>query len=261
MTKLSNTTARFPPQIFVCAAVAGTVAAGVFGLRNLYQTSAVQSDGNGLTNAQVEARLKSLEDVAAGLQSRKKDEANPSITEKDSLVLDSFSDLMERLAAIEARLSILDQKSDEQEAMFDTDTTKQREHVLNRLEQQSQAPAARETLADSHANEEAQSQWGVTATDRLNLAFTEEPFFAENGGRLETDCRETSCKIEWFLPDLFAQSGPDYAQLVSMGEYELLTLAGRNAEDVGQLQSVFSLNGDSPRISVYFRRESKETNK
>lgn len=259
MANFSNTNpAGFPSHIVIYAAVACTVAAGVLGFTNLYQTLVMRSDGDGLLNAQVEARLKSLEDVVAGLQSRKTDEANPS-TETDSLVLNSFPDtLMERLAIIEARLSALDQESVEQPTTSDTDTTKQRKHLLNQLEQQGQATGALETLADSHANEAGQSQWGATATDRMNQAFTEEPFFLENGGQLETDCRDTSCKVEWLLPDLGALSEPDHEHLVAMGEYELLTLAARNAENVGRLQTVFSLDGDSPRISVYFKRESND---
>jgi len=109
-------------------------------------------------------------------------------------------------------------------------------------------------VADAYDHEWNQSDWGKAAADAIDAAVPKHPFFSRYGGDFVTDCRMTTCRVEWFLPNMDQLSAGDREELLSMARYEMLALAAANASDVGQLSTEWALEGSAPRIETTFKR-------
>lgn len=109
-------------------------------------------------------------------------------------------------------------------------------------------------LADEYAREWSQSDWGQSAAEAIEQAIPTHPFFERYGGNFVTDCKETTCRVEWLLPSTDELTERDRAELLSTARYEMLALAATNATDVGQMTTEWALDGPSPRMATVFKR-------
>ncbi|MFN2201994.1 MAG: hypothetical protein ACK2UO_12355 [Caldilineaceae bacterium] len=109
-------------------------------------------------------------------------------------------------------------------------------------------------VADAYDHEWNQSDWGKAAADAIDAAIPKHPFFSRYGGDFVTDCKMTTCRVEWFLPNTDQLSAGEREELLAMARYEMLGLAAANASDVGQLSTEWALEGSSPRIETTFKR-------
>lgn len=109
-------------------------------------------------------------------------------------------------------------------------------------------------LADAYDHEWSQSDWGKSAADAIDAAIPKHPFFSRYGGDFVTDCKTTTCRVEWWLPNTDQMSAGEREELLSMARYEMLALAAANASEVGQLSTEWALEGSSPRIATIFKR-------
>jgi len=109
-------------------------------------------------------------------------------------------------------------------------------------------------LADAYDHEWSQSDWGKSAADAIDAAIPKHPFFSRYGGDFVTDCKMTTCRIEWWLPNTSQLSAGEREELLSMARYEMLALAAGNASEVGQLSTEWALEGPAPRIATIFKR-------
>jgi len=109
-------------------------------------------------------------------------------------------------------------------------------------------------VADAYDHEWNQSDWGKAAADAIDAAIPKHPFFSRYGGDFVTDCKMTTCRIEWLLPNTDQLSDRERGELLAMARYEMLALAAANASDVGQLSTEWALEGSAPRIATIFKR-------
>jgi hypothetical protein len=246
-------------QLFTLGAIATfLVTTLAFITLGIFDESEKQSRFPSEDLVQMKARLAALEaatgDARSSINIGHKVSANDrgqAISSAEHKAALARIDLIEkRLALLESGAGSIDNRSDIREA----DIPKR---SLAEVAAESRVDASSNTLAVSHVAETGQSQWGSEAATSIRGAFVVEPFFAEAGGQLDVDCRQSSCKLQWWLPGLAGQSQEEYYRLVSLGEYELLKLAARNAQDVGQLETVWGLEESSPHISILFTTSRK----
>jgi hypothetical protein len=165
-----------------------------------------------------------------------------------------LSTIVARLDTIEGQLAALDPTTPEVSAE-PVDLVKMREDYIARMKEEVQTTVNPVSLGDTHARETGKSDWGASATEQITWASAESTFFSEHGGRVQADCRETSCEVAWSLPERPDLSEAEYDQLLQMAEYELMALAMQNAADPGQMEAIQDFDGEEPRIVVYLRRD------
>ena len=105
-----------------------------------------------------------------------------------------------------------------------------------------------------HDEEWGQSAWGEASAAEITQAFPNEPFFSKYGGDLVADCKQTTCKLEWFIPNVGSLTPDERETMLAMTNYELMALAARYASDVGVLDTQWELEGNQPRVILHFKR-------
>jgi len=148
------------------------------------------------------------------------------------------------------------------EVVFFTQETKETEVASEiapdaPLDHESAVPLnSQDTLVEEFQGDWGQSDWGRSAAAAIEQSIPDHPFFGKFEGDFVTDCREKTCRVEWYLPDMDDLSQKDRDELVAMARYEMLALAAANATDVGQLTTEWTFDGNSRSISTTFRRIS-----
>ena len=139
-----------------------------------------------------------------------------------------------------------------EKAESDRDRTRVSDRFEPHGELQDYDPVSVVSLSEFHSEEVGQSEWGELVAETMDLVFTEAPFFSENGGRLTVDCRQSSCKADWYVPNIDDLGETDYYRVLSLAEYELLALAANSTAETGRLQTVSRIESEQPHISVFF---------
>ncbi len=104
-------------------------------------------------------------------------------------------------------------------------------------------------LADIFSEDRGSSQWGEANIARVRDEYAQEPWIQQYGGEFTTQCRQTSCKVEWVVPTVEAD---DHA--FALAEYELMAAATRNTDQIGRVQTERRTEDGRTVISVYLER-------
>lgn len=126
------------------------------------------------------------------------------------------------------------------------------------LEQQLSAPRAPPPAVDRYTKEKGQSEWGKDTAGRINWAYADASFFAQYGGDLSVDCRQTSCKAVWEPPKTPAGDQSEVERAQGLAGYEVMAVVAKGGGDIGPLYTASGLDGGNPRIEIYFTRNPTE---
>jgi hypothetical protein len=188
------------------------------------------------------------DDPSAACSPGSSDSAAPDLTE-----------LLARLDNLETRIA---QLADGQDGSKMPSATSQREMLAKRaeaLEEQIRSRPSTDVVAERHAKESGTSDWGAATTERVNWAYADAPFFAEHGGRLSLDCRQSSCRAHWQAPDLSGLDPLEAEQQLALAGYELLAVISKGGPEIGPIHTVSTMEeGKGQEINVYFSREPSE---
>lgn len=205
----------------------------------------------------IEERLSGLESIFAKYERVERAMAGGSISNtREPDFHASLDNVIARISAVEGRVDEL------MTIQFSgrTESDRNRALVSESFEPHGQLhdhdPVSAMPLGQFHAEEVGQSAWGEVVAETMDLAFTEAPFFSENGGRLTVDCRQSSCKADWYVPNIDDLGETDYYRMMSLAEYELLALAANATTETGRLQTVSRVDSKQPHISVLFERKA-----
>lgn len=118
-------------------------------------------------------------------------------------------------------------------------------------------PPGRLPLQDAFASEAGSSDWAQSTFDAVTKAhvtdFMNGSFYAEYGGQLEADCRETVCRVDLTFETAAAQLGStEISEMLALAELELLGLTG-HAAGVGRITTAQHA-GATPGITMFFDR-------
>ena len=109
------------------------------------------------------------------------------------------------------------------------------------------------------AEEWGQSDWGAAATDAVETAAVDHPFFGDIGGAVVSDCRQTTCQVEWLAP-AFEEVGEDERdRLLGQARYEMLALAARSVDDLGPMAVNWRGGDNGPVLTVTFEQIAGQT--
>jgi len=111
------------------------------------------------------------------------------------------------------------------------------------------ANATRDTVRDNpvvttYYNEWGQSEWGRTASEALDQSVPNHPFFEEVGGDFVTDCKQTTCRLEWFAPQLADVPSQEKLDIFAAARYEMLSLAAQSIGGENQLVTEWQRRDD-----------------
>jgi hypothetical protein len=113
----------------------------------------------------------------------------------------------------------------------------------------------RADLRGRFSGEAGSSDWGESASAAIEeaslTAYAESPFFAEHGGQVSTECRETVCNVSWSPTDADTSqlSNEEKAELLDRAKWELIALAAQ-AGEAGQLRISMNPAASPPSIEV-----------
>jgi BMFP domain-containing protein YqiC len=206
-------------------------------------------EGNRQERAAATARVAALE---AALEERGGDPAVPDSRPTPDASAPDAEGLLTRIAAIEARLARVEgrlQAAGEHAATTDSDAI-----AADEEPDPSEPFPATDMIGERHAAETGQSTWGVSTAERLTWEYADAAFFAENGGALDVDCRQSVCRLRWQPPPLAGLDGAEAMQISAMAGYELLALIAANAAGIGPIHSA-AASDDGFRIEFYFARQ------
>jgi hypothetical protein len=127
---------------------------------------------------------------------------------------------------------------------------------MNTFEELLRAPRSPSHAIARHAKETGQSEWGKATASHVNWAYADASFFAEHGGQISVDCRQTSCKAAWEPPDTFSRDPAQADRDQALAEYELMAVVAKGGPDIGPIHTEWRLDEGNPRIEVYFSRDS-----
>jgi hypothetical protein len=114
---------------------------------------------------------------------------------------------------------------------------------------------AQADLASRHANESSTSSWGRSAAAGIDSAYADayatSPFFAEYGGNVTADCRESVCSLAWAPGSaaMAALSEEERADMLERAKFELIGLAGR-AGEAGQFTVTVNAVSSPPSVQL-----------
>ena len=126
------------------------------------------------------------------------------------------------------------------------------------IEEQLSARRSPPPPVDSYTKERGQSEWGKDVAGRINWTYADASFFAQYGGNLSVDCRQTSCKAVWEPPEISGRDQPEVDREQALSEYELMAVVAKGGGNIGPIYTASRLNESNPRIEVYFTRNSTE---
>ena len=160
----------------------------------------------------------------------------------------AFIPLQDRLDQIDQEIALLWQRTPE------SGPAAEREEPPAETAPPRAPPAPVRAVYDQYSSQLTTSDWGSDSARRIGTAFQSHRFFSLYGGDLETDCRETACRITWNLPDPEAFGAAERDRLLSMAQAELSALAAQNSSEIGRLETEWDVSGAAPRLSLYFHR-------
>ena len=115
------------------------------------------------------------------------------------------------------------------------------------------------TLHEAFQQDWKRSAWGQSTARAIGQGFENSSFFSQYDGEAKTDCRRSTCLVEWVLPDLSGMSPTEQEEMLAMLDYELLALVVRGAGQVGELNTMWNATEDGTSIAVIFERGPEET--
>lgn len=119
---------------------------------------------------------------------------------------------------------------------------------------------AQADLIGRFSSEVGTSAWGEAASATIeeasSTAYADNPFFAEHGGQVSTECRETVCNLSWSPADSETSqlSDEEKAELLDRAKWELISLAAQ-ADEAGQLRISLNPAASPPTIEVLVDRK------
>ncbi|MCG6860166.1 MAG: hypothetical protein LJE70_02595 [Chromatiaceae bacterium] len=156
-------------------------------------------------------------------------------------------DLRERLTTLENRVDALSPRG-----TYAKKASESSSHpFLEALGQESAATVRApppKTLKDAFASDAGQSEWGALTASRVTEEFYSEPYFAQFGGNMVTECRSSTCKVEWVVP---TEAASDTA--FAMAKMELMAVAARDNQQISQLHTESRTENDQIVVSVYLK--------
>ena len=123
----------------------------------------------------------------------------------------------------------------------------------------SPAPPAPSTVSMRFDDDGKKTAWSAATKSAIDQAFNTGSFYTVQDGDLQTDCRRSICKLEWFMPSLNGLSSEDLDMMVSLARLELVGLAGKSAQLIGRMDTQLHLDNDRPSIAVFIERKDIET--
>lgn len=120
------------------------------------------------------------------------------------------------------------------------------------------APPESRTVSMRFEEDGEKSAWSKETESAIDLAYNTTSFTAVRGGDLQTDCRRSICKLEWFIPDSNGLSPEEEDRMLSIARLELVGLASQSASLVGRTHAEFNLSGDRPSLAVFVERKDDE---
>jgi hypothetical protein len=106
----------------------------------------------------------------------------------------------------------------------------------------------------THASESGVSPWAEQTAFAVENQYASAPFFGRFGGDLSTDCRQTTCKLEWSMPPAESLAPEDADMIRSFAHYELAALAAAEGRPLGQFDIEWDTSGATPSVAVYLRQ-------
>jgi hypothetical protein len=164
--------------------------------------------------------------------------------------------LESRLRLIEAQLGSLLDLAAEEQRFFTSGVANDRDagDSSAAAEESTQVQA----LSDVYEQDMGKSAWGTDSEALLQQGFSTEPFFVKHGGDLETDCRQKTCRAQWFVPELDSLPTQERQDMIMMSKYELLALAAGTSPEVGRLEVEWDLDSARPSIAVVYLRSETD---
>jgi hypothetical protein len=189
----------------------------------------------------IEGEMKGLKELVS--TQAHNDQVSPTIGTMDVI----SGDLRERLAALENQMDALAPRG-----TYAKEAPENAIHsFLQAFGQESaeiaQAPPPK-TLKNTFASDAGQSEWGALTASRVTEEFYSEPYFAQFGGNMVTECRSSTCKVEWVVP---TEAASDTA--FAMAKMELMAVAARDNQQISQLHTESRTENDQIVVSVYLK--------
>jgi hypothetical protein len=123
----------------------------------------------------------------------------------------------------------------------------------------SHTPSDIRTVSSRFEEDGKKTAWSEATESAINQGFSAGSFTAVQRGDLQTDCRRSICKLEWFIVDADDLSPEQEDMMLSTARLELVGLAGQSASLVGRTHAEFNLRGDRPSLAVYIERKENES--
>lgn len=204
---------------------------------------------------QFDQRVQELEG-ASRLPTEHGDLARNNVIDKDLRIqIDSILSRLDRIEAETGQASHLQRGSD---PISQNDDPEPFANEIAAIEEQLSARRSPPPPVDNYTKERGQSEWGKDAAGRINWTYADASFFAQYGGNLSVDCRQTSCKAVWEPPEISGRDQSEVDREQALAEYELMAVVAKGGGDIGPIYTASRLNEGNPRIEVYFTRRPTE---
>lgn len=112
-------------------------------------------------------------------------------------------------------------------------------------------------LRRAHADEADVSEWGKRLAGEVPVRFANDPFFGRFPGELDTDCRQTVCKLTWFFPPDGLLTPEEADLMLSTAQYELASLGAEEGRGVGRFEVEWRTDGPEPHVAVYLTQPTE----
>lgn len=206
------------------------------------------SSGNAQMSATLSSLVRRLDEIEASIHHFRSENRSERSTEARSSMSPN-THLDRRITAIENALSeVLNREVAHQDP-----EPSEMEHGLDPT-YVNPVPIRVETMPITHAGETGVSPWGEQVAVGIESQYSSDPFFGRFGGELSTDCRQTTCKLTWFMPPAENMAPGELDLVQSMAHYELATLAAAEGRGIGQFEVEWDTTGATPHVAVYLSR-------
>ena len=165
----------------------------------------------------------------------------------------SLRPLVQRLDAIERELNELRVSTERERAMASLDESVE-DTADFPLDQGDEIPV-QSAIVTTHQEEIGHSRWGEASSEKILQAFADTPYFADYGGDLAADCRQTTCRLEWTMPRPDGLPRAESEKMLALAKYELFALASENSEQVAQLVTEWVWENGQPKAILYFQKK------
>ena len=163
-----------------------------------------------------------------------------------------IGDFAERLLVVEEDVALLWQGQQNQWSGGEPSPSGQED--ASSSQEDADLPPPTPVLATRFQSEGKVSDWGKRSEEGINYASGASDYIQGYGGKVDTECRESTCRVTWYLPSLDDLTADQRERLLMLGRSELAALATQGASNVGRLESSWEIDGGAPRLSLFFDR-------